>query len=311
MKKLISLFVVAMMVLTCVVPVFAAEKVKAGETFDVTVSFDAEAKYATYAATVDVDETVVSIEAITDELGGGMFVANPATGKVSLINAMDAYEDGAVFTVTLKVAEDATPGDYANAVKVSFKASNAATEEVKGVVKNGSVDVTVEAEPCNHVWGEWVVVKEATETEKGLKERTCTLCGEKDQQEIPMLKPVAPVVPSDYVVVIAKAGENGEISPEGMIKVKVGGKEIFDIKANDGYVIEKLTVGGKEVTKAAGEAKYNLTVSNIVENMTVEATFAVATEAKPAPSTGANDFVGVAVALAVVSAMGAAVISKR
>ena len=34
-----------------------------------------------------------------------------------------------------------------------------------------------------HAYGEWVIVKEATETENGLKERTCE-CGEKEQQTI-------------------------------------------------------------------------------------------------------------------------------
>lgn len=39
-----------------------------------------------------------------------------------------------------------------------------------------------------HQYGEWVTVKEPTTTEKGLRERTCTVCGvAKEQEEIPML----------------------------------------------------------------------------------------------------------------------------
>ena len=41
-------------------------------------------------------------------------------------------------------------------------------------------------EPHEHVYGEWVVVKEATEEEAGLKERACT-CGEKESEEIAKL----------------------------------------------------------------------------------------------------------------------------
>ena len=43
-----------------------------------------------------------------------------------------------------------------------------------------------------HQYGEWVTVKEPTTTEKGLRERTCTVCGNaKEQEEIPMLESFA------------------------------------------------------------------------------------------------------------------------
>ena len=38
--------------------------------------------------------------------------------------------------------------------------------------------------PCNHNWGDWVVLVQASCTKKGLKQRVCKLCGEKEQQEI-------------------------------------------------------------------------------------------------------------------------------
>lgn len=38
-----------------------------------------------------------------------------------------------------------------------------------------------------HTFGEWTIVKEATETEEGLKERVCTVCGEKETEVIPKL----------------------------------------------------------------------------------------------------------------------------
>ncbi|WP_166078447.1 N-acetylmuramoyl-L-alanine amidase family protein [Xiamenia xianingshaonis] len=36
-----------------------------------------------------------------------------------------------------------------------------------------------------HTYGEWTVTKEATETEAGSQERACSVCGEKETQEIP------------------------------------------------------------------------------------------------------------------------------
>ena len=38
-----------------------------------------------------------------------------------------------------------------------------------------------------HTFGEAVVTKEATETETGLKTKTCTVCGETKEEEIPYL----------------------------------------------------------------------------------------------------------------------------
>ena len=41
--------------------------------------------------------------------------------------------------------------------------------------------------PLGHTYGEWKVVKEATETETGLKERKCNICNELETQTIPTL----------------------------------------------------------------------------------------------------------------------------
>ncbi|MDO4344894.1 MAG: LPXTG cell wall anchor domain-containing protein [Eubacteriales bacterium] len=38
-----------------------------------------------------------------------------------------------------------------------------------------------------HTFGEWTVVKEATKTEKGIKERTCSMCQLKETEEIPVV----------------------------------------------------------------------------------------------------------------------------
>ena len=44
-------------------------------------------------------------------------------------------------------------------------------------------------EPSGHTWGDWHTVKEATETEEGRQERTCTVCSKKEQFTIPMKEP--------------------------------------------------------------------------------------------------------------------------
>ena len=53
---------------------------------------------------------------------------------------------------------------------------------------NGSDDPSESGDPsgtCEHVYGEWTVTKEATCTEAGSREKTCTSCGEKVTEEIP------------------------------------------------------------------------------------------------------------------------------
>lgn len=58
-------------------------------------------------------------------------------------------------------------------------------------------------EKAAHVFGDWNVVKEATATEKGAKERVCSVCGYKAEESIPAIgtatepKPTDPPVPSD------------------------------------------------------------------------------------------------------------------
>jgi len=44
-----------------------------------------------------------------------------------------------------------------------------------------------ENEPCKHSYGDWVVVEPATETEEGLKVKTCRHCGDEVSETIPVL----------------------------------------------------------------------------------------------------------------------------
>lgn len=54
----------------------------------------------------------------------------------------------------------------------------------------GKVTVKQEKIPAtDHSYGDWVTVKEATEQEEGLQERTCANCGKKDEQKLDKLPP--------------------------------------------------------------------------------------------------------------------------
>ena len=57
----------------------------------------------------------------------------------------------------------------------------------------------VEAYLALHIHGEWVVVTPATETEEGLKSRTCTGCGYNETAVIPAIGKDTPVTPDTPV----------------------------------------------------------------------------------------------------------------
>lgn len=52
----------------------------------------------------------------------------------------------------------------------------------------GCDDGNGEGNACaTHTYGEWVIVKEPTETEKGLRKHTCTVCGNVEEEELQSL----------------------------------------------------------------------------------------------------------------------------
>lgn len=64
-----------------------------------------------------------------------------------------------------------------------------------------SIDMLPSTVGHTHRWGEWKVVKEATTTETGLKERTCATCGKTESEVIPVLaEPSQPTTPSDPAI---------------------------------------------------------------------------------------------------------------
>ena len=80
--------------------------------------------------------------------------------------------------------------------------------------------------------------------------------------------------------ITATAGANGTISDAGnQVEVTYGDARAFDIKANDGYVIETITVDGQEVAEGKNEESYTYTFENVIEPHTIDVTFKV----KPEP----------------------------
>ena len=92
-------------------------------------------------------------------------------------------------------------------------------------------------EALGHSYGEWDVVKEATETEKGTKEKTCEVCNDKQTEEIPVLvhthnfkeKVVAPTCTekgyTEYTCECGETKKENEVAALGHKEEIVAGKE--------------------------------------------------------------------------------------
>ena len=79
--------------------------------------------------------------------------------------------------------------------------------------------------------------------------------------------------PLPTFAITASAGENGTITPSGEVTVEQGTAQKFEIKASEGYVIDKLTVDGKEDEEASGKESFSFTFENVTETHTIAADF--------------------------------------
>lgn len=80
--------------------------------------------------------------------------------------------------------------------------------------------------------------------------------------------------------ITATAGENGTISgSDKPVEVEYGKDQAFDIKADTGYIIDTITVDGKDIAEGKNEESYTYTFENVIAPHTIDVTFRV----KPDP----------------------------
>ena len=77
-----------------------------------------------------------------------------------------------------------------------------------------------------------------------------------------------PVITHD---VTASSGENGNISPEGVVHVREGSTKTFYFYPDDGYEVDKVIVDGVEITNLATKEYYN--IANVTAEHTIHVTF--------------------------------------
>ena len=106
-----------------------------------------------------------------------------------------------------------------------------------------------------HTYGDWVTVAEATETEAGLRKRTCSVCGYEQTEEIGILR---------FTVTVRNGSGSGEY--------KSGETVTITTDRRSGYTFEKWTVDSGNVTLAK-ETDSTTTFTMPAENVTVTATY--------------------------------------
>lgn len=72
----------------------------------------------------------------------------------------------------------------------------------------------------------------------------------------------------------ATAEENGTISgSDKPVEVEYGKDQAFDIKADTGYIIDTITVDGKDIAEGKNEESYTYTFENVIVPHTIDVTF--------------------------------------
>lgn len=187
MKKLFSILLVAMLIVTSLATVafaagsatVSANSVNAKAGDEVTISFTLSGdKFASYGMQITADANLTLTGIQQGPASNGAFVGNAKNGVVGF-GATYNCDPGVIFTATFKVSANAKPGKYPVNVIMDFVADEKQDDLSVGVA-GGYVIIT-----CDHSWGKWVTVTEPTCTEDGKAERTCANCSDVETKVLP------------------------------------------------------------------------------------------------------------------------------
>lgn len=180
MKKVLSFLLVAMLIVTCFATMASAagaasayvsssQTVAPGQTVTLTVGVSGD-EFANYEMNIGLSEglTLVSID-------GVVHYGN----KVAWASNANVTSHG--FTITVKVADDAAPGNYYVSANVTLISDR---DLVDLSCSNGGATLTIEEPACEHSWDKGQKT-DATCTEDGQIVYTCILCGETRVDVIP------------------------------------------------------------------------------------------------------------------------------
>lgn len=163
----------------------------------------------------------------------------------------------------------------------------------------------VELNKAAHTFGEWVIDREATETTKGSKHRTCSICEYVETGEIPIVKPT----PNPVIYKFLNGAEETYTQKKGeSFTVKVDGAfDKFESVSIDGQIVDKMNYKAKSgSTILTFTADYMNTLSVGKHTIVVSYTDGIARTSftikeTPTPVTGDNSNLALLLAMMFVS----------
>ena len=180
MKKLVALLLCGLLCLGAV-NAFAAEHAP-GDTVTVTVKVTGNPNKAVgYLIRVNADSA--GLEFVSASKVDAMQEPDKNGGSFSGFDEAGIPEGSTVGKIVYKVKDSAEPGDYK--ITVSCTSAFDANDNDVSLSVSGSTTVTVVGEDeCEHTWGDWKETTAATCEKDGVETRTCTACGETEEQPI-------------------------------------------------------------------------------------------------------------------------------
>ena len=173
-----------------------------GGTVDVTVSFASEALTTTGCLVNEAGECFQVGSGTVTGLPAGTYMIMPyniQSGGNGVNPAAGTFKEMTINSITINAADP--NAHYHHYVSEVTKQATCAEEGVityTCTATNGTCDKKTYTEVIPkkaHTYGNWVIEKEATETETGLKRHTCTVCGA-DQTAVIPVKGSEPDVPA-------------------------------------------------------------------------------------------------------------------
>ncbi len=274
-------------------------------------SFIGEAQYATQDLTIVITYagTPTATYGITTECGTGGYLTTDAyydswddnslvvyhgTAPKLTIHNQNGYEIDKVLIDGVENAQAKADGYYTfpaiidstHSISVTFKRvayqvssyvyHGTITTDYEGYASNNYVkigdDITFTFEPAQDASGNYYEI-EAVSIDYVLNEAaknagTYTFTNVQADHSISVRYSEDPVITHD---ITATSGENGSISPEGVVHVRENSTKRFEFIPDAGYEVDKVFVDNVEISNLASKEYYN--IANVTEDHSIHVTF--------------------------------------
>ena len=172
MKKVLC-FLVAVLMLFCCVTAHALDA-KPGETVSVSIKLGAH-EAMMWNCKVSYDKNVL------EYVGWQAGISDQFEEASMIFVGMSGNSGGTVGTLKFRIKDNAEAG------KTTVSASATGANLMEGTefaLSASGASITIVSDECEHTWGDWKETTAATCDKDGVETRTCTACGETEEQPI-------------------------------------------------------------------------------------------------------------------------------